>query len=154
MKTGPNGQALIKSFEGFARVRQDGMVAAYPDPVSGGAPWTIGWGSTGADIRNDTVWTKDQCQQRFDAHLANFEDDVNEMLGNHPVNQNQFDAMVSFAYNLGASALKGSTLFRKHCAGDYMGAKAEFVKWNRAGGHVVDGLTRRRRAEADLYWRP
>lgn len=60
------GMALIKRFEGCARRRPDGLYQAYPDPGTGGDPWTIGWGATGNDVRPGTVWTRQQCDQRLD----------------------------------------------------------------------------------------
>ena len=73
------------------------------------------------------------------------------LIGDAKTTQHQFDALVSFAYNLGADNLKTSTLLRKHNAGDHAGAAAEFGKWNKAKGQVMKGLTRRRAAEAALY---
>jgi GH24 family phage-related lysozyme (muramidase) len=144
-------EALIQRFEGFARVRPDGRVEAYPDPGSGGAPWTIGWGSTGADIRKGTVWTRAQCEERFRAHLEHFAEGVWAAIGTAPTSQGQFDAMVSFAYNCGTAAMARSTLLRLHKAGDFAGAAGEFAKWNKSAGKVLRGLTRRRAAEAALY---
>ena len=152
---GPAGVALIKRFEGCARPRTDGMVEAYPDPGTGGAPWTIGWGATGADtvhggrIRPGTVWTQAQCDERLAADLARYAKDVAQALGDAPTTQNQFDALVSFHYNTGAIAR--ATLTRKHKAGDHAGALREFARWNKAGGRVLKGLVRRRAAEAELY---
>ncbi|MGY6552799.1 MAG: lysozyme [Erythrobacter sp.] len=152
---GPRGTALIKQFEGCARRRSDGLIEAYPDPGTGAEPWTIGWGATGADrfnggrIRPGTVWTQSQCDQRLAEDLARYAADVARALGNAPTSQGQFDAMVSFHYNTGAIAR--ATLTRKHIAGDYQGAAAEFARWNKAGGRVLRGLTRRREAEAQLY---
>jgi lysozyme len=65
--------------------------------------------------------------------------------------QSQFDALVSFAYNVGLSALNDSTLLRLHKAGDYAGAKAQFARWDKNDGKVIKGLARRRAAEAALY---
>ncbi|WP_095011596.1 lysozyme [Tsuneonella mangrovi] len=143
------GIALIKRFEGCARVRGDGRVEAYPDPATGGAPWTIGWGATGAGIGPGTEWTQEECDARLECDLARYAAEVARTIGAAPTSQNQFDAMVSFHYNTGA--ISRATLTRKHVAGDYAGAAAEFARWNRAGGRVVAGLMRRRAAEADLY---
>jgi len=142
---------LIQQFEGCAKKGADGRFAAYPDPGSGGDPWTIGWGSTGPDIKKGVVWTQAQCDERFNQHVAEFAQRVSAALGGAKTTQNQFDAMVSFAYNLGVANLQSSTLLRKHKAGDYAGAAAEFAKWNKAAGKVLPGLTRRRAAEAALY---
>jgi lysozyme len=142
---------LIQQFEGCAKKQPDGTFIAYPDPGTGGDPWTIGWGSTGPDIKTGLVWTQQQCDDRFAQHLADFAKQVSALLGNARTSQNQFDALVSFAYNVGTGALKGSTLLKKHLAGDYAGAAAEFARWNKAAGKVLPGLTRRRTAEAALY---
>jgi GH24 family phage-related lysozyme (muramidase) len=146
---GPDGIALIKRFEGCARRRADGLIEAYPDPGTGGAPWTIGWGATGPAIGPGTLWTQVQCDARLTTDLARYADEVSEALGGAPTSQAQFDALVSFHYNTGAIAR--ATLTRKHVAGDFAGAAREFARWNRAGGRVLPGLTRRRAAEAELY---
>ena len=142
---------LIQEFEGCAKKQPDGSFTAYPDPGTGGDPWTIGWGSTGPDIKKGTVWTQQQCDERFTSHLAEFAANVSKALGDAATTQNQFDAMVSFAYNVGVGNLSASTLLKKHKAGDYKGAAAEFARWNKAAGKVLPGLTRRRTAEAALY---
>lgn len=146
---GPPGVALIKRFEGCARLRADGLVEAYPDPASGGAPWTIGWGATGADIGPGTVWTQAECDARLERDLVRYAADVSQAIGDAPTTRDQFDALVSFHYNTGAIAR--ATLTRKHVAGDHAGAAREFARWNRAGGRVLRGLTRRRAAEAEVY---
>ena len=156
-KTSKAGIDLIHSFEGLHKQRPDGRIEAYPDPATGGDPWTIGWGSTGADpfnggkVKRGTVWTREQCDQRFEWHLEQFEDAVIEGIGKHPTSQAQFDAMVSFAYNLGGGALQRSTLLQMHNAGDFDGAARQFLRWNKAAGKVMKGLTRRRTAESELY---
>lgn len=146
---GPQGLALIRQFEGCARLRRDGMVEAYPDPGTGGEPWTIGWGATGPGIGPGTVWTQQQCDARLESDVARHARDVVIALGDAPTTQTQFDALVSFHYNTGAIAR--STLLRRHLAGDYRAAAEEFARWNRAGGRVLKGLVRRRAAEARLY---
>ena len=151
MKPSQDCVKLIQQFEGCAKKRPDGTFEAYPDPGSGGDPWTIGWGTTGPDVKKGTVWTQKQCDDRFAAHLDEFAQKVNKILGGAPTTQPQFDALVSFAYNLGPGNLSSSTLLKKHKAGDYKGAAAEFAKWNKAAGRVLPGLTRRRAAEAALY---
>lgn len=148
---GPAGLALIKSFEGCAQRRPDGSLAAYPDPATGGAPWTIGWGSTGPDITRTTVWTQDQCDARLLRDANAFAARVARLIGNVPTGQNQFDAMVTLAYNIGVQNLSTSTLLARHKAGDYAGARAQFARWNKANGKAMAGLTRRRAAEAELY---
>ena len=145
----PSGIALIREFEGCARKRLDGLVEAYPDPGTGAAPWTIGWGATGQGVAPDSVWTQQQCDDRLSADLRRYADDVRDALANAPTTQAQFDALVSFHYNTGA--IRRASLTRLHRARDYRGAAAEFSRWNRAGGQVMKGLVRRRAAEARLY---
>ena len=146
---GAEGIALIKRFEGCARRRGDGLIEAYPDPGTGAAPWTIGWGATGPGVGPGTVWTEAQCDARMKADLRRYAAEVARALRSAPTTQAQFDALVSFHYNTGAIAR--ATLTRKHIAGDFAGAAAEFPRWNRAGGRVKKGLVRRRAAEAALY---
>jgi lysozyme len=152
---GPRGIALIKRFEGCAKQRHDGSIEAYPDPGTGAEPWTIGWGATGADhvhggrIGPGTIWTQQQCDERLARDLVRYARDVARALGSAPTTQGQFDAMVSFHYNTGAIAR--ATLTKRHVAGDFAGAAAEFARWNKAGGKVLRGLVRRRAAEAELY---
>lgn len=156
MRTSERGINFIHSFESL-------RLKAYPDPGSGGDPWTIGWGSTtdfdGKSIKPGTVWTRKQADDRFAKDLQVFENGVNKLIAGAPTTQSQFDAMVSFAYNLGldidedkiAEGLGDSTLLKHHIAGRYDSAASEFVKWNKAAGKVMNGLTRRRLAEADIY---
>jgi len=158
-RVGPEGEALIKQFEGCHRKRPDGRFEAYPDPGTGGDPWTIGWGATGWDgfnqrpIRRGTIWTQAQCDERLKSDLERYAREVVAALGKaiHATSQQQFDALVSFHYNTGA--IGRATLTRRHIAGDYVGAAAEFNRWTRAGGKVIPGLVRRRAAEAALYRR-
>jgi GH24 family phage-related lysozyme (muramidase) len=146
---GPRGLTLIKQFEGCARLRKDGRFEAYPDPATGGAPWTIGWGATGRGIGPGTVWTQPECDARLTRDLVRFARDVARALGNAPTSQSQFDAMVSFHYNTGAIAK--AALTKLHRAGQFYAAAQEFGKWVNAGGKRMAGLVRRRAAEAELY---
>lgn len=143
------GIDLIKSFEGCAKDLHNGTFAAYPDPGSvDGKPWTIGWGSTGTDIRPGVIWTQTQCDDRFETELGRYVEAVRRAV-TAPTNANQFDALVSFHYNTGA--IGKATLTKLHNAGNYAGAALEFGKWNKNDGKVMAGLTRRRAAEAALY---
>ena len=151
MKPGPDGIKLVQSFEGCEKKSGDGSFLAYPDPATGGDPWTIGWGTTGPDVKKGLVWTQKQCDDRFSSDLGAFASKVDAALGGAPTSQNQFDAMVCFAYNVGMGNFSSSTLLKKHKAKDYAGAAAEFAKWNKANKKVMAGLTRRRAAEAALY---
>lgn len=153
MKASERGIELIHSFEQC-------KLKAYPDPGSrDGHPWTIGWGSTGPGIGPGVVWTQAQADARFAADLSKFELGVNMLLAGAPTTQNQFDALVSFAYNVGldidddavAEGLGDSTLLKRHKAGDFAGAQAAFAAWNKNDGKVMNGLVRRRAAEAALY---
>ncbi|MCJ8334953.1 MAG: lysozyme [Epibacterium sp.] len=158
-KTGIEGIALMHEFEGYAKRLPNGDCEAYPDPGTGGAPWTIGWGSTTDEdmrpIKPGAVWSMERAEARFKQHLGQFEREVKDALGGALANtaQEQFDAIISFTYNVGGANLRSSTLLRKHKAGDHEGAANEFVRWNKAGGRVMNGLTRRREAEAALYRR-
>lgn len=149
LKAGSQAFELIRRFEGCASLRPDGMIEAYPDPATGGEPWTIGWGATGDDIGPGTVWTQAQCDARLRKDVARHAAEVARALGNAPTSQAQFDALVSFHYNTGAIAR--ATLTRRHCEGDNSGVAEEFARWNRAGGRVLKGLVRRRQAEAHIY---
>ncbi len=151
---GKAGVELIKKFEGCARKRSDGMIEAYPDPGTGGEPWTIGWGATGMGLNGQrigpgTLWSQAECDARLESDLIRYSQDVARAIGEAPTTQSQFDAMVSFHYNTGAIAR--ATLTKKHIAGDYPGAAREFDRWNKAGGRVLKGLVRRRRSEKALY---
>ena len=140
----PAGIALIKQFEGC-------RLAAYPDPGTGGDPWTIGWGATGKGIGPGVVWSQAQCDARLEADLVRYAAAVTRAIGKAPTSQHQFDALVSFHYNTGAIAK--ATLTRLHIAGDHAGAAQQFARWVHAGGVVMRGLVRRREAEAALYKR-
>lgn len=143
--------ALVQRFEGCAKRQPDGSFAAYPDPGTGGDPWTIGWGSTGPDIKAGLVWTQQQCDARLDQDVTAFAAKVANLLGTAPTNQHQFDAMVCFAYNVGIGNLASSSLLKYHKAGDFAGAERQFALWDKAAGKVMPGLMRRRAAEAALY---
>ena len=149
LKCSPVGIALIHGFETCHRRRADGMIEAYPDPGRGWEIPTIGWGTTGPDVKRGTVWTQAQCDDRFARDLERFERGVRSALGSAPTTQGQFDAMVSFHYNTGAIAR--ATLTKLHRAGNFSAAEHEFGKWNKANGKILAGLTRRRAAEAALY---
>ena len=150
---GDAGLKLIHSFEGCEKDMPDGRFKAYPDPGSAdGHPWTIGWGSTGPDVKPGTIWTQAECDARFRKDIQRYADQVSRAIGDTRTTQNQFDALVSFHYNTGA--IGTATLTKKHKARDYAGAKAEFARWNKNAGKVMRGLVRRRAAEAELYAKP
>lgn len=149
---GEPGMKLIQSFEGCEKDGPGGTFAAYPDPGTGDKPWTIGWGATGPGIVKGLVWTQAQCDDRFKLDMQRYANDVARAIGAAPTTQNQFDAMVSFHYNTGA--IGKATLTKRHKEGNFAAAEKEFAKWNRAGGRVMNGLVRRRAAEAKLYATP
>lgn len=151
LRPSPRAFAIITAFEGYARALPDGRCRAYPDPASGGAPWTIGFGSTGPDVKPGTVWTRAEAEARLEADVIKFAGSVGRLIDGAPTSQAEFDAMVSLSYNVGIGNFSGSTLLRRHKAGDKAGAAAEFHKWNKASGMTLPGLTRRREAEARLY---
>lgn len=144
----PYALMLIKQFEGC-------KLDAYPDPGTGGKPFTIGWGSTtdsaGKPIALGTTWTQQQADTRLVEHVAEFARGVDKALAGSPATGGQKGALVSFAYNVGLGSLGSSTLLRKHRAGDYAGAAAEFSRWSKAAGKVLNGLVKRRAAEARVY---
>jgi lysozyme len=142
---------LIKSFEACEKAIGGGRFQAYPDPGTGGDPWTIGWGSTGPDIHKGLVWTQQQCDDRFAADVSCFALEVDKLIGPASTTQSEFDAMVSLAYNIGLGNFGSSTLLELHKAGRHAEAADQFLRWSRAGGKVMRGLTRRRAAEAALY---
>ena len=145
----PKGAVLVKAFES-CMLAVPGGFQAYLDPVR---VLTIGWGHTnhnGRQFDANAVWTQAECDAEFLADMAIFERAVNNDV-TVPLNQDQFDALVSFTFNLGEGNLKSSTLLRKLNAGDYAGAAQEFQRWNKADGKVLPGLTRRRACEALLF---
>ena len=154
MQTSPNGIALLHHFEGC-------KLKAYPDPKTGGAPWTIGYGHTGPDVHEGLVWTQKQADAAFIEDIAVFEDIAGWAI-DVDVTQGQWDAFVSILYNVGPGSKykdgivrlkngKPSTLLRKLNARDYAGCKAEFGKWISKGSAVENGLRRRRAAEALMF---
>ncbi len=143
MKISPNGISVLKHFENCS-------LSAYPDPASGGAPWTIGWGHTGNEVVPGLVWTQAVADSQLLADLASREMAVSCSV-TRSVTQGQFDALVDFVYNVGAGNFESSTLLKLVNAGDADGAIAQFSRWNRAAGTPMRGLTRRRAAEAALF---
>ncbi|MGX1904016.1 lysozyme [Enterobacter asburiae] len=144
MQTSEKGIALIKEFEGC-------KLTAYQDSVG---VWTIGYGWTqpvdGKPIRAGMTIKQETAERLLKTGLVSYESDVSRLV-KVGLSQGQFDALVSFTYNLGARSLSTSTLLLKLNAGDYAGAADEFLRWNKAGGKVLNGLTRRREAERALF---
>jgi len=142
MKTGVKGRELIKSFESL-------QLKAYPDPATGGKPWTIGWGHTKGVKPGDQI-TQVQAETFLAEDLSVFEAAVSAAI-KRPMTQNQFDAMVSLAFNIGGANFASSTLVKKFNAGDVQGAADQFPRWKNADGKEMKGLVRRRAAERELF---
>lgn len=140
MKTGLRGIELIKSFEGYS-------ATPYADVVGKS---TIGYGHLILPTENFSAIGKDQAEAILKADLAIAEKAVNDLVLT-PLAQNEFDALVSFTFNLGRNALKNSTLLRLLNKGEMDAASDQFLRWDHAGGKVVAGLTRRRIAEKELF---
>ena len=136
-----NGIELIKRFEGC-------KLTAYKCPAG---KLTIGYGHTGYDVTEGlTISQEDANDLLFDDVLC-FENGVNNLVEGLDLSQGMFDALVCFAYNVGLTNLKKSTLLKLLKDGKVLEASEEFVKWNKSNGKVLDGLTKRRAAEADLF---
>jgi len=145
MKINKAGLELVKAFEGV-------KLAPYKDPV--GIP-TIGVGATfyqdGRKVTmNDLPMTEAQVTELLQFHLHTFEQGVLSLV-KVPLNSNQFSALVSFAFNCGIGGLRTSTLLKKLNRLDYAGAAEEFLRWDKAKGKSLAGLTRRRKAEKELF---
>ena len=140
MQTSPQMRRMIAAWEGL-------RLTAYRDVVG---VWTIGYGHTGPDVTPGLVITQEQAEMLLASDLQRFERGVSGVCGPNTI-QSRFDALVSFSYNLGLGALQGSTLLRYHLAEQYPQAAGEFLKWDHAGGQVLEGLLERRQDEAAVY---
>ena len=139
MKIGSKGLELIKHFEGCE-------LEAYKCPAG---VWTIGYGHI-KGVQEGMKITEMQAEEMLQSELIAYEGYINDLV-EVELNQNQFDAMVSWVYNLGGGNLRASTLLKVLNAGNYAGVPEQMLRWNKAGGKVLEGLTRRRQAEADLF---
>jgi lysozyme len=135
--------ALIHKWEGC-------KLRAYPDPATGGAPWTIGYGATGPSITEGIVWTQAQADNDLSSRLNLLHGEITPECPSDATD-NQIGACIDFAYNEGVKAFLGSTLLRDWNAGNLAGADAEFPKWDMAQGHEVDGLENRREDELRVF---
>lgn len=142
MKVSPRGIDLVKSFESL-------QLKAYPDPATGGKPWTIGYGHTEGVKQGDTcteaeadAWLLEDCSVAEEA--------INDWV-DVELTQNQYDALVSLTINIGIGNFKSSTLLKLVNLGQIGAAAKQFGRWNKAAKRVMAGLTKRRTAEASLF---
>lgn len=140
------GLNLLKQFEGC-------VLHAYPDPGTGGDPWTIGYGHTGPEVKPGLVITQAQADALLCGDLSGVEQFVNDHV-THSLTPNQFSALVSFTYNVGEGAFEDSTLLRLVNQGNIAAAAQQFARWTYGGGRQLPGLVRRRAAEAQLFLTP
>jgi lysozyme len=138
---------MIAKFEGM-------MLKAYPDPATGGEPWTIGYGAThyadGTKVRQGDEISKEEAETLLRLLVGNFMHKVLALV-DVELTAHQAAALTSLAYNIGLGNFRKSTLLKKLNAGDKAGAAREFLKWNHAGHKVLAGLTRRREAESQEF---
>jgi lysozyme len=130
---------LIKEFEGC-------KLKAYKCPAD---VWTIGYGHTDGVKEGDEI-TQQEADRLLASDVELFTTGVQRLVSSD-ISRNQLGALVSFAYNVGLGNLRHSTLLRMVNAGDFVGAANQFLRWNKAGGKVLAGLTRRREAEKQLF---
>lgn len=144
MKLSENGTKLIKKYEGC-------RLKAYKCPRG---VWTIGYGHTN-NVRPDDVITQDEAEELFKQDVKVFENAINRLI-KVKLNQNQFDALVSFTFNLGYGdrGLGCSTLLRLLNNSDYIGASKQFSRWVYSGDRVLEGLIKRRNEEKELFLKP
>jgi lysozyme len=140
MRYSKSGLHLTEQFEGLA-------LKAYPDPGTGGAPWTIGYGHTGADVHPGLTWTQQQAEAALQRDIGAAQAHVNRACTRRDLTQDEFDALVDFAFNCGCRNLDGSKLMRLVNEGKFSTAADEFERWDRGDGRVMAGLLRRRLAE-------
>lgn len=150
------GVELIQHFESSGPIRygqkNEKYLTAYLDDVG---VWTIGYGHTGLTHKDGTVKKGRQISLEMAEELFRYDMDYFEgqvcRLVKVPLNDDQYAALVSFAFNCGEGNLASSTLLRKLNAGDYQGAADQFPRWNKGDGRVLPGLTRRRASERNLF---
>ena len=150
MKTSADGIEIIKAHEGL-------RLKAYPDPATGGEPWTIGYGTTSSagvgKISRGMVITKVQAESMLVRSLEAYEQGVLKALARPPT-QHQFDAMVSLAYNIGVGNFARSSVVRFFNAGFLDKSAAAFLMWTKAAGKTLPGLVKRRNAEREHFLKP
>lgn len=137
------GLHLTESFEGV-------RLTAYPDPGTGGDPWTIGYGHTGPEVCQGLTCTQEQAEAWLAQDVQKAAKAVDDLV-QYELTQDEFDALVDFVFNVGIGNFRSSTMLRLLNQGDFNSAAHEFEKWDKAGGHVMAGLLRRRQAEEQLF---
>lgn len=155
MRLSDAGLRFIADFEGYHKALPDGRCQAYRCQIGNGmddGKWTIGFGCT-EGVYGGLVWTRQQAEAAFRQELSRFEAAVTRLV-TVPISQNQYDALVSFAYNCGEGALAKSSILARLNAGDPAGAARSFAPWNKSRGIVVAGLVRRRASEAAVFMQP
>jgi lysozyme len=135
-----SGLALTEQFEGL-------RLTAYQDSVG---VWTIGYGHTGSDVHPGLTITQIDAESLLLSDVGTAARCVNQLV-TIELSQNEFDALVDFVFNLGATSFAGSTLLRDLNGGNIAGAAGEFQKWDHAGGRVLAGLLQRRLSESTLF---
>lgn len=144
------GVELVKKFEGLHKVGEDGLIYPYMCPAG---KLTQGYGET-KGIKKGITWTKSECEQRLIASLCDHAEVIYKAV-KVPLTQNQFDAILSFVYNLGGPNFRSSTLLKKLNAEEYDEVPEQLMRWNKARVNgklkALAGLTRRRTAEAELF---
>jgi lysozyme len=150
MKIDQAGIDLIEQWEGLEN-------EAYPDPATGGEPWTIGIGHTSAagdpEVYPGLYVSDEEAHEIFRRDVTQYEDTVNRVCPG-PTTQHQFNAMVSLCYNIGGGNFDGSSVDRYHNEQDYNQAAESFLLWNKANGEVMQGLINRRESEKEHYETP
>jgi lysozyme len=143
VKYSRNGFDLTKQFESC-------RLTAYPDPGTGGVPFTVGYGHTGADIHEGMTITQEQADLYLAEDVQKAVDEVNAKV-HTDLSQEEFDALVDFVFNVGAGNFNNSTLLKCINAGDMEGAARQFDRWDKSDGRVLAGLVRRRQAETQEF---
>ena len=147
MKFTNAGLGLIKKFEGL-------RLKAYPDPGTGGHPWTIGHGHTGPDVFQGETIREIEAEQLLLGDLERFKHGVDNLVNPDLTTDNEFTAMVCLAFNIGLGNFGKSSVLKFHNTGNKKAAADAFLLWNKAGGKEVKGLTNRRIDERKLFLTP
>jgi GH24 family phage-related lysozyme (muramidase) len=142
MSITPAGLQLLKTWEGC-------RLSAYPDPASGGDPWTIGYGHTGPEVHAGLVITQQQADAWLVSDAAVAARAIDRLVGSVAMSPRERDALISFCFNVGAGAVEGSTLRRRLLAGEQVGKvlAEELPRWCHGPQGPMEGLRRRRAAE-------